>query len=190
MHSYNALRIDQHIPTELLEVRTGYNELTPFSKEFCVDPPCRRPVYIPPAAVIHTVSVIQGPGFIHQQRPLEVRIPNIGLCKRPRLKRHHGHPHTQVIQLIFDLTQLRQMFAARQSAEMPMKHQQQPVPTIVRQRMHHAVCIGQFKINGCFSAFIIHGAVLSRTLANINMYADCWIITSDCPSSSREKERL
>jgi hypothetical protein len=46
------------------------------------------------------------------------------------------------------LLQLQQMIAARQSRQMPVKHQQQPPVTVILQPVNAAPGVAQFKGNG------------------------------------------
>ena len=43
------------------------------------------------------------------------------------------------------LPQLRQMFSARQSAEMPVKNQQQPLASVIFKSIHMTIGIAQFE---------------------------------------------
>jgi len=55
------------------------------------------------------------------------------------------------------ITQLRDVRPAGQSAEVAVKHQQQPVPAVVREKMNSTATVPKFEWDGRFSRQLVHG---------------------------------
>src|SRR5258706_14019108 len=62
------------------------------------------------------------------------------------------------------ITQLRDVRAAGQSAEVAVKHQQQPAPTVVRESVNSTITVPQFERNGRFPRQVAHRAGPHPTL--------------------------
>jgi hypothetical protein len=60
------------------------------------------------------------------------------------------------------ITQLRDVRPAGQSAEVAVKHQQQPAPAVVRENMNSTATIPKFERNGRFPRQIVHGVLSCR----------------------------
>ena len=54
------------------------------------------------------------------------------------------------------ITQLRDVRPAGQSAEVAVKHQQQPAPTVVRENMNSTTTVPKFERNGRFPCQLVH----------------------------------
>jgi len=67
---------------------------------------------------------------------------------RPRLECHDHHPEGQPLDLVFVLSQLRQVLAAGQSMQMPVENHQQPVTPILLESMDRALRILELE-RGC-----------------------------------------
>ncbi len=102
---------------------------------------------VPPATAFHSVGAIQAAVGIKQDRPGQLRLLRI----RPRevlaFKRHHGNLHVAPIEFFLPLSQLRQMIPARQSGQVAMEDQKQPVTTKVVQAMALAANIKQIEVD-------------------------------------------
>jgi hypothetical protein len=62
--------------------------------------------------------------LVEQNRPAKFGLANICIHQKTTLKRDYDNLHTECFQFSFALSQLRQMFTARQSAKMPVENQQ------------------------------------------------------------------
>jgi hypothetical protein len=67
---------------------------------------------------------------------------------RPRLECHDHHPEAQPLDLVFVLSQLRQVLAAGQSVQMPVEDHQQPATPIRLESMDRALRIRELE-RGC-----------------------------------------
>lgn len=87
---------------------------------------------------------------------------DIGLSHKVRIERHDGDGDIPVLNFLFVLTQLRQMFTTGQSPQMPMEHQQQPAAGIVFQTMSSPVDIRQRKLRSGLFKKPGHGHALTN----------------------------
>jgi hypothetical protein len=67
---------------------------------------------------------------------------------RSRLERHDHHPEGQPLDLVFVLSQLRQVLAAGQSVQVPVEDHQQPATPILLESMDRALRIRELE-RGC-----------------------------------------
>ena len=72
---------------------------------------------------------------INQKGPGQACLLNVRFGHEVGVKGNDGNVDVSFFELQFVLTQLRHMVTARQSAQMPMKHQQQPTALIVSDLM-------------------------------------------------------
>ncbi len=96
--------------------------------------------------------------MVLQQRPWQLGFPSVGLCHPVLIKRNYFHMDVTFFQLRFLLSQLRQMLAAGWSAEVPMKHQQQPMPQGILQAMNMAIQVGYAEWHCGFSSQVGHAS--------------------------------
>ncbi len=73
---------------------------------------------------------------------------DVCLDEPPGLKRHYGDLYAETRQFVLLLSQLRQVLAAGQSGQMPMKHQQQPLSGVVFELMNAVADVRQTKRRG------------------------------------------
>ena len=97
---------------------------------------------------MHAVRCVESPRLVHQQRPLKTGLADISLGNRAELEGHDRDVDVRLLQLLFVLPQLRQMLPAGQSAKMPVKNKQEPIPVILLQAMNNAIGIWQFERRG------------------------------------------
>jgi hypothetical protein len=156
MQPHDALGIDQYVTTDLIQVTGRLPQLAAFQQEPDVRAPRCRSKDIPIAFSLHAVSAIQFARLVDQQRPIQLRLSNVVHANGTWPKRDHGDANVPSLEFVFVLSQLRQVLAARQSTQMAMEHQQQPMPAVVCQSMKLAVRIGQFESNGRCSFSVVH----------------------------------
>lgn len=142
MKPHHAAGIDEDIASQLQEVAIGANEPVASKEQLRVNPPSGRAVDIPKCSVGHPIGRIQFARAVHEQRPTEVRIADVALGGRTQLEGDHGDAYPKRLEFVLSLTQLRQVRAAGQSAEVPVKNQQEPPPGVPIQRMGLAAGIG------------------------------------------------
>jgi hypothetical protein len=68
------------------------------------------------------------------------------------------------MKLLFLITQLRDVCPARESAEMSVKHHQQPTPAVLLEKVDSAFTVSQLEGDGGFSGQISHGELPVRRL--------------------------
>lgn len=109
-----------------------------------------------PSATVHSVGSILSTRLVDQQGPMHVSFLHVGQGEWPGLEGCDQHLHAQRFDLILVLSQLRQMLPARQSAEVPVKYQEQPVSCIILKPMHQAIGICQLKVNRLLADLAAH----------------------------------
>ena len=87
---------------------------------------------------------------IDKQRPWKLSLFHIGPSHKVRVERYDGDVDFSVLKFLLVLTQLRQMFTAGQSTQMPMKHQQQPAAGVVFKTMRCAIDVRQREVRSRF----------------------------------------
>ena len=97
---------------------------------------------------MHAIGRVKRSGTIDQQWPPQRLFANILLRDRPGLERDDRHLDVQRLKLIFVLAQLREMFLARQSGQVTVKDQKQPMTGAVVQSMEIARSIGELEVGG------------------------------------------
>ncbi len=84
---------------------------------------------------MHSVGSILSTRLVDQQGPMHVSFLHVGQGEWPGLEGYDQDFNAQRFDLILVLSQLRQMIAAWQSPEVTVKHQEQPVPSIILKPM-------------------------------------------------------
>ena len=98
----------------------------------------------PPTRFLHRVVAIQIKVRIQQQRPIQTKFAAVGASHFSAIE-CHDFDIGILLQLRFELTQLREVATARRSAKMPVKQQHQPTATTVLKLMNVALGIGKLK---------------------------------------------
>lgn len=118
--------------------------------------------------LMHPVVAVQRTLTINENGPCDFGFRDVGPNKRRCLERHHHNPRPQILERPFVLLQLQQVPAAGESTEVPMKHQQEPMPLVIGEAVYAPFGIGQFERN--------------RRLANLTSSHDwCHASTSRLP---------
>ena len=91
---------------------------------------------------VHAIGLIHLQRTVDQYRPLQAGVPHIGLDDRAALEGDDDDPNIKLLQLLLVPSQLRQVFPARQSGEVSVKNQQQPVSGVVREPAPAACDLG------------------------------------------------
>jgi hypothetical protein len=109
---------------------------------------------------MHPIRLVKGSARVDQKRPWELRITDIRHGQRSGIEGDHAHFDIPLDKLWTVLSQLRQMLSARQSPEMPVKNQQQPVAPVVFQPVRVPLRVMQRKWHGRFACSILHQCLL------------------------------
>ena len=137
MKSDYAVGVDQNITSQLTIVRPGLRDPSPLAEDQPqVFPDRARSIDGPCAASGDSILLIRGKVRVDQEWPGEARFFEIGLRDGATIKTDNDHVDLAISERCFKLTQLRQMFPARQSAKVAMKDDEQPVAMVVTQVVH------------------------------------------------------
>jgi hypothetical protein len=158
MHPHDSPWIDQDVAPQLPPVPPRFARQPATKYQDQVPDDGRQPVNAPPASARHSVGRVKLLVRVQQQRPWQLRFPEIRKGHEVCVERDDFDTHIQLVQPLFLLPQLRQVLTTRRSTEMAMKNQQQPVTRIFLETMDVSVGIFQLKINCGFSKFRIHVA--------------------------------
>lgn len=142
---YRAQRIDEDIAAELtrIAVEVGGSWRSSSEQLLRVGPPRAWTPDVPPLAAEHAVPAIERPRLVDENRPPEARLVRVRAGPRTALERHHDDAGIEFLKRPFVLLQLQQMPAARQSTQVPMEDQQQPVSAVVFEVVETAFRIRQ-----------------------------------------------
>lgn len=162
MQGNDSVRIDENISAPLVNV--PFRLPQPLSLHYLlqINPPCFRPPYVPEGSGEHPVIPVCCAGVIDQKRPGQGSICNVTAGEEVVLERDHCDLHVPSGEFIFMITQLRDVRPAGQSAEVAVKHQQQPAPAVVRENMNSTATVPKFERNGRFPRQIVHGVLSCR----------------------------
>ena len=144
----DPLGVNEHIAAQLLDVTTWPAEAPAPGKKPQIGPAGGRSQDMPPAAALHPVGGIKTARLIDQQRPWQLSLAHVSFRNPSPLERHCHDTDPQRNQLSNMLSQLRQVLPARQSGEVPVEDQQQPVAGILFQLVQYPLRIFQGKRYG------------------------------------------
>ena len=128
-----ARRIDKDIAAELthIAVEIGGSGQSSSEQLLRVRPPRAWTPDVPPLAAEHAVPLVKRPRLVDENGPPNTRSGCVRAGLRPALERHYDDADGEFLKHRFVLLQLQQMPTARQSAQMPMEDQQEPVPAVI-----------------------------------------------------------
>ena len=128
-----ARRIDKDIAAELthIAVEVGGSGQSSSEQLLRVRPPRAWTPDVPPLAAEHAVPLVKRPRLVDENGPPNTRSGCVRAGLRPALERHYDDADVEFLKHRFVLLQLQQMPTARQSAQMPMEDQQEPVPAVI-----------------------------------------------------------
>ena len=169
MKADNARLIHQHISAPLVDVPSRFFRELSTAYFFHISPPSGGSPKIQESGVQHAVCVIQRAFFIHKQGPSKICFLNISPCEKVLFKGDNDDFHPQTVQLFLVAPQLRQVSPARQSSEVTVEDQQQPVSGIVLHAVWFAVDIPKKKRNRFFP-YHIHCIQFSLFITQQRLY--------------------
>ena len=91
----------------------------------------------------HAVPPVERPRLVDENGPPKARIVRVRAGLEATLERDHDDVGIELLERPFVLLQLQQMPAARQSTQVPMEDQQQPVPAVVFEVVESAFPVRQ-----------------------------------------------
>ena len=105
---------------------------------------------------VHAIGLIYLQRTVDQYRPRQAGFPRVGLDDRAALEGDDDDLDVEFLQLPLVPSQLRQVFSARQSGEVSVKYQQQPVSGAVRELVPAARDLGETEPDGGVFTFGFH----------------------------------
>jgi hypothetical protein len=157
MQMDGSARIDQHISSTLEDVPFRLFQLLPLGDLLQIRPPRFRTKNIPKRGGEHAIVPVRFAGIIDKKRPGQRSIFNIPARKKAGLKCYHHDLYVSPVEFLFMITQLRDVRSSRESAEVAMKHQQQPTSPVVFEKVGVSAAVPKVERYGRFSCQIAHG---------------------------------
>ena len=148
MQSYGPIGMDKHIAAELIHVVVRSPRHPSARHELEVGAPILQTPHRPEAAAVHFEHPVQRTRRVDQHRPWKSCFFDIRLCTLGCFECNSRNSHFQQINFSLALLQLQQMLSTRQSHQVPVKNQQQPVAGEIRQPYAPARSSGQLEIWG------------------------------------------
>ena len=161
MQMDDSARIDQHISAALEDIPFRLYYLLSLDDLLQIRPPRFRAKNIPKGSGEHAIVPVRFAGIIYQKRPGQRNIFNITARKKAGFKCYHYDLYVPLAEFLLMITQLRDVRPARESAEMAMKHHQQPTPPVVFEKVGIPSAVLKVERYGRFSRQIAHAT--SRT---------------------------
>jgi hypothetical protein len=157
MQTNGSARIDQHISAALEDVPFRLYELLSLGNLLQIRPPRFRTKNIPIGGGEHAIFPVRFAGIIEKNRPGQQSIFNVTARKKAGLKCDHDDLYVPPAEFLLLITQLRDVRAAGESAEVAMKHHQQPTPPVVFEKVDFPAAVPKVERHGRFSRQITHG---------------------------------
>ena len=146
VHLYDAIGVDQNVSTHLKDVLSGRPSVSGQNLQNVFEDRNWSDQFPQPGS-LKTVGLIEHWIFVMQHRPLQASPLDVLLSHFGRIKSDNFDVDPQGLKIGVGLSQLRQVNATRRSAQMPMKHQQQPAACRIFERMRRSVSILDRKRN-------------------------------------------
>ena len=150
-------RVNQHVPSLLSSVCSGYPRKTPPERFTGIGPHGRESPEVPESGRVHAVRAVEPPFGVDEERPSEPGLVQILAGLRRSLERHHEGVDLEPLQLLTRLLQLQQVSATRQSEQMPVEHQQQPAAAVLLEAMLPVLGVPQRKRHCGSADEVCHG---------------------------------
>ena len=111
---------------------------------------------LPPLQPFHSIGGIQASFSVFQKWPAHSGGLNVRPGEKVHVERDNKYLDMEFIEFCFVLPQLRQVRPASRSPQMPVKHQQRPVPAQILQAVRIPLGIWQIKWYGEVAALNRH----------------------------------
>ena len=138
MQGHAPRGIHENVSSQLADVATGTPQPVAPADQLDVRPPSGGPPDRRPSTAPHPIGAIEDAPPVDQQGPLEPRLAHVRLGTLSGLERHDDDLEAQPLDLILVPSQLRQVLAAGQSAEVAVEDHQQPAAAKLLDTMHRA----------------------------------------------------
>lgn len=124
MQGNDSTRIDQHVSAALGDIPFRFLQFLPLHDFLQINPPGFRTPYVPKGCGEHPIGSVRFAGIVDKKRPGQRSLLDITAGEEVVFKRDHHDPNFPPIELLFMITQLRDVRPARESAEVAMKYHQ------------------------------------------------------------------
>lgn len=156
VQDHGSAGIDQYVSSELVDVTRRRLWTAPARDQPEIGQPRGRSPDRPPPAAAHAVGRVQPARRIDQEGPAEPCLADIQLGRLRGLEADDENAQTKSFDLVFVPSQLRQVLAARQSAKVSVKRQQQPTTLVLLEPMQRADRIHEFERHRPSSSSLVH----------------------------------
>ena len=157
MKGDDSIRIDQDIPTTLGDIPFRLPQSPSLQDLLQICPPGFRAPYVPKGSGEHPVGPVRFAGIVHEKGPGQRSFLDIPTGEEVVFERDHNDSNLPPAKLLLPITQLRDVRPARKSAEMAMKHHQQPTSTVLLKEMTLAGTVPKMEWDGGLSGQVAHG---------------------------------
>ena len=159
MEPHDARGIDEHIATELSRVGARVFR-QPATRELSqVRQPRSASPDVPQPSPVHAVAAVQRAVAVDENRPGNVCVRQVRAHERRGFECDHRDADRQILERLLVLLQLQQVPAARESSQVPVKDQQEPIALVVAEPVCAPVRIRQFERNRrCAGSWSLQGA--------------------------------
>lgn len=156
MQGDGAGRIDQDVPAALGDIPRRLLDFPALQDLLQVCPPGFRTPYVPKGSGDHPVGPICLPRIVHEKGPGQPRFFHVRAREETGLERDHHDSDVSLPELLFPITQLRDVRAAGESAEVAVEHHQQPIPAVLLEVVDSSGTVTEPEGDGGFSGQVIH----------------------------------
>jgi hypothetical protein len=160
VHPHDTIRINQHVAALLLRIGLRPAWQLP-SEEFPeVRPPHGGAEKIPQSCLAHAMRVIQLATRIDDDRPAQCCLVGVRSGVALELERHDDNLNPRLGEPSFCFSHLHQVPTTRQSAQVPVEHQEQPQAAVVVEPPDRTVGVGQREWNRGLARQIGHAKLM------------------------------
>lgn len=157
MQGDDAGRVDQDVPAALGDIPPRFRQSLPLQDLLQVRPPGTRSPDVPKGGGKHPVGAVRIAGIVDEKRPGQRRFLGVAPGKEAVLERDHHDAGIPLPELLFPITQLRDVRAAGESAEVAVEHHQQPASPELLEAVALAGAVLKAEGDGGPSGQVTHG---------------------------------
>ena len=158
MQGDDAGRIDQDIPAALGDIPSRLLHLLSLQDLLQIRPPGSRSPDVPEGSGEHPVGPVRFAGSVDEKRPGQRSILDVASGKEAVLERDHHDADIPLCELLFPITQLRDVRAAGESAEVAVEHHHQPATPELLEVVAPACAVPKAEGDGGLPGQVTHGA--------------------------------
>ena len=188
MHTDHTVRVDQDVAPQLIHITLRTVKPPAAQQQFEIRPTRGQTVNVPPPTAVHPVGRVQRPSLIDEKRPAQLRFTLVDLRQGADLERHNEDLDAQRLHFVFMLPQLRQMLPARQSPEVAVEHQEQPIACILVKPMEDTGGVLHLETDAMEAFFAFHALHPSWKIGNPRFDCNCRCASGGRGSLLRSRE--